>query len=137
MDRQHPRGTTIFAGAQLRYLIKSAHGYLGAVGSCAAALYLKPRDAWMPRGLRYLEPGMLRRGTGSRYDDRLNPVLHSPCGPVWIHRAALGPRLGGASSCLVCLSESHSAEDAIYHDIQSQLGACERQSVACKTPPVI
>ncbi len=32
MDAEHPRGTATFAGAQLRYLIKSAHGYLGAVG---------------------------------------------------------------------------------------------------------
>ena len=47
MDREHPRGTSTFAGAQLRYLIQSAHGFLGAVGFSAAALYLKPRDAWM------------------------------------------------------------------------------------------
>lgn len=45
--REHPRGTSTFAGAQLRYLIQSAHGFLGAVGFSAAALYLKPRDAWM------------------------------------------------------------------------------------------
>ena len=47
MDREHPRGVTTFAGPQLRYLIESAHGYLGAAGFSAAALYLKPRDAWM------------------------------------------------------------------------------------------
>ena len=47
MDREHPRGVTTFAGAQLRYLIRSAHGYLGAVGFSAAALYLQPRDTWM------------------------------------------------------------------------------------------
>ena len=47
MDREHPQGARTFAGAQLRYLIRSAHGYLGAVGFSAAALYLKPRDAWM------------------------------------------------------------------------------------------
>ena len=47
MDREHPRKVTTFAGAQVRYLIKSAHGYLGAAGFSAAALYLKPRDAWM------------------------------------------------------------------------------------------
>ena len=47
MDREHPQGVTTFAGAQLRYLFKSAHGYLGAIGFSAFALYLKPRDAWM------------------------------------------------------------------------------------------
>ena len=47
MHHEHPLGAKIFAGAQLRYLIKSAHGYLGAVGFSAAALYLKPRDMWM------------------------------------------------------------------------------------------
>ena len=44
MDREHPQGAKTFAGAQMRYLIKSAHGYLGAAGFSAAALYLKPRD---------------------------------------------------------------------------------------------
>ena len=47
MDREHPQGAKTFAGAQMRYLIKSAHGYLGAAGFSAAALYLKPRDTWM------------------------------------------------------------------------------------------
>ena len=47
MDREHPQGAKTFAGAQMRYLIKSAHGYLGVAGFSAAALYLKPRDAWM------------------------------------------------------------------------------------------
>ncbi len=44
---EHPRGTTTFAGAQLRYLIQSAHGALGAAIFSASALYLKPRDDWM------------------------------------------------------------------------------------------
>ncbi len=34
-------------GAQLRYLIRSVHRYLGAIGFSASALYLKPRDAWI------------------------------------------------------------------------------------------
>lgn len=45
--REHPQGVSTFAGAQLRYLVQSAHGFLGAVGFSAAALYLKPRDVWM------------------------------------------------------------------------------------------
>lgn len=47
IDKEHPRGTTTFAGAQLRYLFESAHGLLGGIGFSAAALYLKPRDTWM------------------------------------------------------------------------------------------
>ena len=47
MDREHPQGTTTFVGAQLRYLFTSAHGTLGAIGFYAAALYLRPRDAWI------------------------------------------------------------------------------------------
>ena len=47
MDAEHPLGTTMFAGAQLKYLFRSEHGYLGAVGFASAALYLKPRDRWM------------------------------------------------------------------------------------------
>ena len=44
---EHPRGTTIFVGCQLRYLVGSAHGWLGAVGFSASALHLRARDAWM------------------------------------------------------------------------------------------
>ena len=47
MDEEHPRGVTMFAGAQLKYLIKSKSGYLGAVGFSSAALYLQARDRWM------------------------------------------------------------------------------------------
>lgn len=34
-------------GAQLRYLIVCEHGYVGALGFSAAALYLKARDRWI------------------------------------------------------------------------------------------
>lgn len=47
IDAEHPQGCTTFAGAQLRYLIHSAHGYLGAAGFSAGALYLEARDRWM------------------------------------------------------------------------------------------
>ena len=42
-----PQGTTTFAGCQVRYLVVSAHGVLGAVGFSAAALQLRAREAWM------------------------------------------------------------------------------------------
>ena len=44
---EHPHGTTTFVGCQVRYLIGSAHGWLGAAGLSASALHLRARDAWM------------------------------------------------------------------------------------------
>ena len=44
---EHPHGTATFAGCQLRYLIVSSHGILGALGVSASALHLRARDAWM------------------------------------------------------------------------------------------
>ena len=47
MAREHPMGAVIHAGAQLRYLVHSAHGYLAALGFSAAALSLACRDDWI------------------------------------------------------------------------------------------
>ena len=47
MGREHQLGTTTFAGCQIRYLIASDHGYLGAVGFSAAAHALADRDCWI------------------------------------------------------------------------------------------
>ena len=47
LHHEHPRGVTTFCGALVRYLIDSAHGYLGAVGFSAAALRLAAREQWM------------------------------------------------------------------------------------------
>jgi hypothetical protein len=47
MAREHPRGMGPLVGAQLRYLIGSAHGWVGALGFAAAALQLAARDAWI------------------------------------------------------------------------------------------
>ena len=44
---EHPHGLTTFAGCQVRYLIGSAHGWLGAAGFSAAALRCAARDHWM------------------------------------------------------------------------------------------
>jgi len=44
---EHPRGAGPLVGAQMRYLIGSAHGWLGAFGFSAAALKLRDRDAWI------------------------------------------------------------------------------------------
>ena len=53
MHEEHPLGVTMFAGCQVRYLIDSGHGMLGAVGFAASALYLGARDRWM--GWTHLE----------------------------------------------------------------------------------
>ncbi|MFQ5343785.1 MAG: IS4 family transposase, partial [Anaerolineae bacterium] len=47
MAREHPRGAGPLVGCQLRYLISSAHGWLGGFGFAAAALRLAPRDRWI------------------------------------------------------------------------------------------
>ena len=45
--REHPCGLATFAGCQVRYLVGSAHGWLGAAGFSAAALRVAARDRWM------------------------------------------------------------------------------------------
>lgn len=47
MAREHPRGALRLVGCQLRYLIHSSHGWLGAMGFAAAALQLAARDRWI------------------------------------------------------------------------------------------
>ena len=42
---EHPHGAVLHVGAQLRYLIESEHGLLGALGFAASALALAARDA--------------------------------------------------------------------------------------------
>ena len=47
MAHEHPRGAGPFVGPQLRYLVGSAHGWLGGVGFAAGARRLRARDAWI------------------------------------------------------------------------------------------
>jgi len=47
MVREHPLGDGPLVGRQLRYLLRSDHGYLGAVGFGSCALYLHDRDRWI------------------------------------------------------------------------------------------
>ena len=44
---EHPRGAGPLVGRQLRYLLGSDHGWLGALGFAAAALHLDARDRWI------------------------------------------------------------------------------------------
>lgn len=47
MIREHPQGAGPLVGRQIRYLIGSAHGWLGALGFAAPALQLADRDRWI------------------------------------------------------------------------------------------
>ena len=47
MTHEHPRGAGPFVGCQIRYLVGSAHGWLGAVGFSASARRLACRDRWI------------------------------------------------------------------------------------------
>ena len=47
MADEHPRGAGPFVGPQVRYLVGSTHGWLGAVGFAASARRLNARDTWM------------------------------------------------------------------------------------------
>jgi hypothetical protein len=46
MIREHPRGHGPLVGRQMRYLVSSAYGWLGALGF-ASALHLAERDRWI------------------------------------------------------------------------------------------
>ncbi|MGH8550581.1 MAG: IS4/Tn5 family transposase DNA-binding protein, partial [Methylococcales bacterium] len=47
MIREHPRGAGPLVWAQIRYLIRSEHGWLGGLAFSASALQLKDRDEWI------------------------------------------------------------------------------------------
>ena len=47
MATEHPRGAGPLVGCQVRYLVGSAHGWLGAAGFAASALQLAARDRWI------------------------------------------------------------------------------------------
>jgi len=47
MIRDHPQGERPLVGRQVRYLVKSEHGWLGGIGFSAAALHLEARDRWI------------------------------------------------------------------------------------------
>ncbi|MCY3672554.1 MAG: DUF4338 domain-containing protein, partial [Alphaproteobacteria bacterium] len=47
ISAEHPHGLAVFAGCQIRYLVGSEFGWLGAAGFSAAALRLAARDRWI------------------------------------------------------------------------------------------
>lgn len=47
IDRHHYLGYRRAPGAQMRYLVQSAHGFVAAIGFGPAAWALQPRDTWI------------------------------------------------------------------------------------------
>lgn len=47
MCSEHPLGNKRIVGRQLRYLIKSEYGWLGAMAFSSSALYIEARDRWI------------------------------------------------------------------------------------------
>ena len=47
MIGEHPQGAGPLVGRQVRYLVGSAHGWLGGFGFAAPALHLADRDRWI------------------------------------------------------------------------------------------
>ncbi len=47
MDSFHPQGAGLLCGAQIRYIIGSDQGIIGAAGFSSAAYWLRDRDRWI------------------------------------------------------------------------------------------
>ena len=116
--RKHPHGMTTFAVCQVRYLVGSSHGWLGAAGFCSAALRVSARDRWigwddagrrdhlhrvtcLSRVLRPL-PGPQAR-SGTREPDHVawpDPALERRTGPS--HRIPRRPEARIAPGQMTC-----------------------------------
>lgn len=58
MIQDHPQGGRPLVGRQLRYLVKSEHGWLGGIGFSAAALHLEARDRWIGWDWEHRQDGL-------------------------------------------------------------------------------
>ena len=79
---EHPNGAGPLVGRQLRYLVRSDHGWLGALGFAAPALHLEARDRYDCMG-----PRNAPDATGSR-------GLHEP-----LSRPAVGAMPQSGVAC--------------------------------------
>ena len=79
---EHPHGMTTFAGCQLRCLVYSAHGCLGAVGFSAAALRVAARDRWMAWSRAQQDACRDRVICMSRFLVRPSVSCRNPASPV-------------------------------------------------------
>ncbi len=67
MDRYHYLGYAPLPGAQLRYLIRSEEGLLGAIGWGAAAWKVAPRDRWIGWGPKLRESQLNKIVNNARF----------------------------------------------------------------------
>jgi hypothetical protein len=85
--RYHYLGLGMLVGPHVRYLVESDHGWLAALGFCAAAWAVRPRDEWI---------GWTReqRQAGLRYIVNQSRFLILP----WVRSKNLASRLLGLSA---------------------------------------
>ncbi len=74
MIREHPRGHGPLVGRQLRYLIGSEYGWLGAMGFAAPALQLADRDNWIGWTVDQRRASLHNAVNMSRF--LIRPVVH-------------------------------------------------------------
>lgn len=75
IERYHYLGYTPLPGAQMRYLVYSPSGCLGALGFSAAAWKVKPRDVWIGWSLLQRERNLSLVVNNSRF--LILPFVHS------------------------------------------------------------
>lgn len=76
MIQEHPRGAGPLVGRQLRYLVDSDHGWLGALGFSSAALQLRDRDQWIGWDVETRRSHLHRVISMSRF--LIRPEVHCP-----------------------------------------------------------
>ena len=116
MEYEHPRGAGPLLGRQLRYLLWSEHGWLGAIGIAASVLHLAARDRWIGRDAE------MRRAHGHR-GVGLSRFLIRRC------VAAIWPRMCSAASCVASPPNSP-------HAMASSHGSSRPSSSHPTTAPV-
>ncbi len=101
---QHPCGDAPLVGAQLRYLIGSDHGWLGAIGFGPAAFVLGARDTWINwstpartghlREVIGLSRFLIRQEVHCRHlASKVLGMVLARVAEDWEQRYAVGPRL--------------------------------------------
>ena len=97
---EHPQVTATFAGCQMRYLVASDHGVLGALGFSSSAFQLGARDAWIGWSAAQRQAHLHRVVCLSRF--LIRPGLR--CRNLASHVSASISGTGGSKTCSGCSS---------------------------------